>query len=229
MAFKRKKIKSKKTVGAKLKSTRLRKKLTLDNAEEETKVRLKYLQAIEADDWQKFPNKVYALGFIKQYARFLEMDEDETLKEFKQEFGEFKTVSIKKKKEKPIDSFVITPKLLIATISILAVIFIVGYIVFSARTIFRPPEIEIINPIAEAVSQKEITIEGKTAETAIVEINNQLVNVNEDGYFSQKVSLIEGVNNFEIKAKNRFGKENIETKKIFYTPQPLPMKTNINN
>ncbi len=224
MAFKRKKILQAKTVGNLLSRARRKKKLTLEQAENETKVRIKYLQAIESDNWQIFPNKVYVLGFVRRYARFLGLKEDEIVREFKREFGEYKTHPAKKTKKNSFwEDIVITPKLVTTFISIVLVLSVIGYIIFSARSVARPPKIEILSPADEVVSKKDITIEGKTDRAAIVEINGQLVSVDDNGYFSQKVSLEEGVNNFKIVSKKRFGREQAEEiKKIFYSPNPLP-------
>lgn len=225
MAFKRKQISQAKTVGYRLKKARQRGGLTLDQAEEETKVRIKYLQAIESDNWRIFPNRVYVLGFIRRYARFVGYDEEKILAEFKREFGEYRTQVKKPQKKRWIDEVVITPKLLVGVISAIVVLSVVGYIIFSVRLISQPPQIEIINPIVEAVDVKDVTIEGKTSETAVVEINGQLVSVDESGYFSQKVSLNEGVNNFKIISKNRIGPERTKELKLFYSINPLPSAT----
>ncbi len=225
MAFKRKKIKQAVTIGNRLKQARRKNKLTLEQAEEQTKVRIKYLQAIEQDNWNIFPNKVYVLGFVRRYARFIGLDEDKIVEEFKREFGEYSTHVKVAEKERWLDRIVITPKLLITFFSSLAVLAIIGYIIFSAKAISKPPEIEILSPATEAVTQREITIEGKTSSTAIVEINNQMVSVDDSGYFSQKVNLSEGINNFTIKSKNRIGRENTRELKLFYSPNPLPSAT----
>jgi len=225
MAFRRKKISQVKTVGYRLKKARQREGLTLEQAEDQTKVRIKYLQAIESDNWKIFPNKIYVLGFIRRYARFVGYDEEKILEEFKQEFGEYKTQVRKPQKKRWIDEIVITPKLLVGIISSIVVLAVIGYIIFSVRLISKPPQIEILSPIVEAVTDKDITIEGKTSQSAVVEINGQLVSVDERGYFLQKVSLNEGVNNFKIISKNRIGRENTKELKLFYSNNPLPSAT----
>ena len=225
MAFRRKQISQSKTVGYRLKKARQRKGLTLEQAEDETKVRVKYLQAIESDNWKIFPNRVYVLGFIRRYARFVGYNEEKILGEFKREFGEYRTQIKKPRKKRWIDEVVITPKILVGVISAIVVLAVVGYIILSVRAISQPPQIEIISPIVEAVDVKDITIEGKTSETAVVDINGQLVSVDENGYFSQKVSLNEGVNNFKIISKNRIGSESVKELKLFYSKVPLPSAT----
>jgi len=218
MAFKRKTIKSQQTVGSRLKTARKKLELTLEQAEEATKVRIKYLKAIEADNWSEFPSRIYVYGFVKRYADFLELDSEKVLEEFKSEFGQNKVSFISKGTNSFFDKIVVTPKFLIWTAVILVVGFLIGFIIVSTQQISKPPEIEIISPKEDVINVKDIVIEGKTLDTAVVEINGQLVNVDDKGYFQQKTALTEGINIFDIKSKSRVGKEQTKTIKILFSP-----------
>lgn len=218
MAFKRKTIKSQQTVGSRLKAARRKMELSLEQAEEATKVRIKYLKAIEADNWSEFPSRIYVYGFVKRYADFLEMDSSKVLEEFKTEFGQNKISFISKSTNSARSKLIITPKLIIWTSVIIVVGFLIGFIVVSTQKISKPPEIEILSPKDDVLNVKDIVIEGKTLDTAVVEINGQLVNVDDKGYFQQKTALSEGVNIFEIKSKSRVGKEQTKTLKILFSP-----------
>lgn len=63
-----------KELGRILKTTRESKGLTLDEIQERTKIRKRYLQAIEDGDLAILPGLVYARGFIKNYAEQLGLD-----------------------------------------------------------------------------------------------------------------------------------------------------------
>ncbi len=69
--------------GETLKNTRIQSGLTLEHIEEETKIRRLYLEAIENENFHILPPRVYAVGFVKRYARFLGLDENELVEEFK--------------------------------------------------------------------------------------------------------------------------------------------------
>jgi cytoskeletal protein RodZ len=56
---------------------------TLEFVEEETKIRKYYLEALENDHFSLLPPKIYASGFVKQYARILELDEKQIVDEFR--------------------------------------------------------------------------------------------------------------------------------------------------
>ena len=217
MAFKRKIINSQKTVGKKLKEARRKQKLTLEQAEETTKVRSKYLAAIEADRWREFPSRVYVLGFVKRYSEYLGLNSREILSEFNREFGSSPQIfTPRSRSEKPVERVIITPRLVIGIFIVIFVAGIIGYIVYSVNKFSKPPQIEITAPTAEIVDKKDIVIEGNTSDTAIVEINSQLVNVDDKGHFSQPVELTPGVNYFEVRSKSRLGEESTKVLKILY-------------
>lgn len=61
-------------VGNKLREARTRRKLTLQDVEAATKIRGRYLQAIENEDWDQLPGDVYARAFIRTYGSLLGLD-----------------------------------------------------------------------------------------------------------------------------------------------------------
>ncbi len=62
------------TMGEVLRESRYRLNVSLEEAEEYTKVRKKYLIALESDDYSELPAPVYARGFLQHYAEFLGID-----------------------------------------------------------------------------------------------------------------------------------------------------------
>ncbi len=61
--------------------------LSLDEAESVTKIRRRYLEAIEAGDFEQLPDGPPARGFIKNYARFLSLDGEQAIGDFEAEVG----------------------------------------------------------------------------------------------------------------------------------------------
>src|SRR3712207_7158750 len=51
--------------------------LTLDEAEQATKIRKRYLAGLEREDYGVLPDAVYARGFLKTYANYLGLDGEE--------------------------------------------------------------------------------------------------------------------------------------------------------
>ncbi len=63
-------------VGEVLKRTRTRRKLDIGTVEQHTKIRTKYLRALENEEWETLPGPAYAKGFLRTYAQFLGLDGD---------------------------------------------------------------------------------------------------------------------------------------------------------
>ncbi|ACV63864.1 transcriptional regulator, XRE family [Desulfofarcimen acetoxidans DSM 771] len=63
-------------IGAVLKRVREEKGLTLEQAEERTKIRRKYIEALENEKFEVLPGPVYVKAFIKTYARYLDLNGD---------------------------------------------------------------------------------------------------------------------------------------------------------
>jgi cytoskeletal protein RodZ len=74
-------------VGNKLREARARRKLSLHEVEAETKIRARYLQAIENEEWDQLPEDTYARAFIRTYGRSLGLDGDRLAEEHRRSRG----------------------------------------------------------------------------------------------------------------------------------------------
>src|SRR5919199_6369720 len=61
-------------IGALLERKRREKGLSLKEAEQATKIRTRYLEGLEREDYSMLPDAVYVHGFLKTYANFLGLD-----------------------------------------------------------------------------------------------------------------------------------------------------------
>src|SRR5690349_2149579 len=76
------------SIGDTLRRERLRRGLDLDKVAAETKIGRHQLEAIEANQFDRLPGDIFARSFIRQYARLLELDDEEILTELRQQFEE---------------------------------------------------------------------------------------------------------------------------------------------
>ena len=76
-------------IGNNLKEARLRRRVDLMDAENATKIRSKYLAALETEDFDILPGPVYARGFLRTYARFLGLNPQLYIDEYNARFGRF--------------------------------------------------------------------------------------------------------------------------------------------
>lgn len=69
------------TIGQQLKSARLDRNLSYEDVFKNIHLRIKYLEALEADDYSVMPSPVQGRGFLRLYAQFLEVDIDAILED----------------------------------------------------------------------------------------------------------------------------------------------------
>lgn len=72
--------------GSDLANIRNKKNLSLEDVFRITRIPLKYLKAIEADQWAVLPARVYLQGFIKNLAHAYKIPPQETLQKYLQHF-----------------------------------------------------------------------------------------------------------------------------------------------
>ncbi|AXH98762.1 helix-turn-helix domain-containing protein [Sporosarcina sp. PTS2304] len=74
-------------LGSRLKEARIAKGLTLDDLQNETKIQKRYLAGIEEEDFTSMPGAFYIRVFIKQYAEAVDVDAEEMLAIYQEEYG----------------------------------------------------------------------------------------------------------------------------------------------
>ena len=70
-------------VGEHLKKSRLKKKIDLKFVAEELNIQSNLLKRIENNDFSDHLDLVYLIGHIRAYAKFLDLNENEVVKQFK--------------------------------------------------------------------------------------------------------------------------------------------------
>jgi cytoskeletal protein RodZ len=73
------------TLGRTLATERLRQNLDLEEVAKVTRISPRFLHAIETDDFDQLPGRVFARNFVRQYAQFLNLDPDAALAQFYRE------------------------------------------------------------------------------------------------------------------------------------------------
>jgi cytoskeletal protein RodZ len=75
-------------IGPTLRKARTEKGIELSEVERVTKIRQRFLSAMEADRWEELPAPVYARSFLSTYARYLGLEEEPLLERYAETFGE---------------------------------------------------------------------------------------------------------------------------------------------
>ena len=76
------------TLPERLVEAREQKGVDVYRAERDTKIRVRYLQALEAGDYAELPGAVYTKGFLRNYALYLGLDPDDVVRQWRHEDGD---------------------------------------------------------------------------------------------------------------------------------------------
>ena len=144
------------TVGEMLRKSRLKQGKTLSDAAEELCIRKFYINAIENMDIANFPPLTYALGFIRSYAKYLNLNDDRIVALYRQAMNgdnDEKHSSESPKMETPAPRL----KHIILSLIGIAIIFVAWSVLPISKTVDDYPlEEEITVPKPEIITETVI-------------------------------------------------------------------------
>lgn len=225
--FTRKKVESL-TLGEKLRKLRTDSRMTLQDISRATRIQVKYLEFLESGEYEKLPADVYVRGFLRSYARYLNVDEEALVKLYERErniqenLGRETRVQTVQSSFAPL-SFVITSRSL-AMVGIFLLVFGAFYYLYREfRNFAAEPQLIVFEPKnGTVVDGQEVTVRGKTDKGSQVTLNDQGVFVDSEGVFSDTVPVRVGMNTVVIRTVNRFEKEKIVTISVESLPEEIP-------
>lgn len=207
-SFRIKKISS--DIGDRLRDVRLEKDLTLAECCLKCNIPMKYLKALEDEDWKSLPGEIYLKSFLKKYCSFLGLNFKIYLnKYYKKNLNSFDESRNKKVSRKKVILEHINPKNLRIFLGGFVILFFIIYIFSRIDSYIKPPELVIFQPKENLITSDNLTtIIGKTKKEAMVYINGEIIDVSESGDFSIDVKLKYGLNKFDIITKRKHGRPN---------------------
>jgi len=218
------------TLGEKLKKIRSDRRVSLGEISRVTRIPVKYLEYLDAGNYEKLPVDVYVKGFLRSYAEYLGIDEKILIRLYEKEKGIRKNLDKDKPKEKPrqpisVSYFAITPRLVIIILMALLLGGGLFYLYKEIGSFSDAPRLIVLSPENNSsISDNSVSIEGLTDSDAKIFINDQPIPVNDEGRFQETVTLQSGANPLNIKAINRFNKETLQvvTVQADYEPEIVP-------
>ena len=210
---------------------RERKGVDLYRAERDTKIRARYLAALERGDWRELPGAVYTKGFLRNYALYLGLDPDEILLQWRSERGDDRpsepVIVVPRPIQAPARGFTFSPGIVVAFLLVVGVIAFTAYLALQLLRFAKPPTVAVTDP-ASAVSTVEdsttsYTLRGTSTAGAIVLVSTPgvdpvRVTVAPDGTWSVDIDLRRGRNQFDITATDpETGKQAEQPRRVFIT------------
>ena len=181
-------------VGEFLKRNRIKNKLNLSKVSKELNISKYFLEDIENDHFPDYIDKVFLIGHIRTYAKYLDLDDNKVVERFKIQIS-YNSANLTQEVSKPInsDSFVSIPRILsIASIFI----FIFGFYVIFLRENNLEPQYAMTPSVPENLlpNLEEAEMELSIEKNEIAEMNKQKENLIEsfdpDGLYTNTSSAI---------------------------------------
>jgi cytoskeletal protein RodZ len=208
------------TVGEVLQKQREKLGKSLEQVALDTKIQPRFIKYIEDDDFKKFDSSVYAQGFIKIYAKYLDLDEERILAIYRRSVPEkySKDYTLRETESKTVRRINITPQTLAIVLSVLFLTAILSYIGYQVYQFQSPPEITILSPEDQtSVDVNEVEVKGVIDTNSSLFINENPIDIDQEGNFLYTLDLNPGVNLITIQAKkNNSTQESVETLNITY-------------
>jgi cytoskeletal protein RodZ len=212
-------------------AARERKGVDLYRAERDTKIRARYLGALERGDYKELPGAVYTKGFLRNYALYLGLDPDEVLDHWRRERGEARdtapVIAVPRPIAAPRQGLTFSPSVLVVALLTVFVLAFGAYLAIQVLRFAKPPSIAVTDPSAAVISVDEsttsYTLRGTTLPGATVSISTpgrdpSQVTAGPDGDWTSDVDLRRGRNQFDISAIDPdTGKRSEETVRRFIT------------
>jgi cytoskeletal protein RodZ len=200
-----------KTVGQLLHAARKSKGLSLDQLSSLTKIDVKYISALEDDNYSSLPSETFVKGFIRNLSIRLDCNPDELISIFRRDYR-IPAEGSKTIRRKQISGFGNLTSSHVLPFILGGIVFTV-YLIFQFRAILSPPKLDIVRPSSGSVLVSPIEIEGTTDVDASISVGNDIqAKPDNSGHFLVRVSLPIGETTLEIKSVNRFSRT--ATKKI---------------
>lgn len=200
-------------IGTELKTKRNEKEQTLSEVSKQTKINIKYLEAIESGEFQHLPRGVYGKNFIQEYALFLGINPKKIIELYESEYvekNEGNKHNLFVKKVSKTHHFLTIPRIIKNSIIIFVVVVCSLYLGYYINNILTPPELVLINLTEDkTINFHVINIKGKTDKEAEVFINDEIVLIDNEGNFEKEINLKNGLNVVSVEAQKKYSKKRI--------------------
>jgi len=140
-------------------AARDRKGVDLLRAERDTKIRARYLAALERGEYRELPGAVYTKGFLRNYAIYLGLDPEDVLRQWRRERGD--QVGIEpavvppKLILEPTRPLAFSPSVVVAALMTFGVVLFGAYLAVQLLRFAKPPTVTVTTPATALVEVDE--------------------------------------------------------------------------
>jgi len=174
------------SLGEKLKAARTEKGLTFDQISRETNILIRYLEALETENFAVFPGEPYVIGFLKNYGAYLDLDVQKLI-------SLYRALRIQEQPI-PVEQLLVHPpkfpKFIIPTAAALLFICGLGWGIFYILSNRQKKPVEVV-PVSRQPA--EYVMEGNSMERRFYRSDSVLIPIDTDMYKLELANLGEVV------------------------------------
>ncbi len=225
-------------LGTVLRTAREARFIDLARVERDTKIRVRYLSALERGDYRDLPGSVYTRGFLRNYGLYLGLDPEYLIDLYRLESGIAAERPSMPSPPRPMSErqgrpLVVSSGAITATILTILVLALVAYVVGELLIFSGTPDLRITDPAADLLAYEgtEYTIRGVTEPNSTITTQglrqNPGTTADAEGAFSVRVGLVPGANVITLVANDPLtGRNSAEVRRtitvVTATPSQVP-------
>jgi cytoskeletal protein RodZ len=194
-------------------AARERKGVDLYRAERDTKIRARYLAALERGEYRELPGDVYTKGFLRNYALYLGLDPEEVVGQWRRERGDAAAaqkavLTVPRPIATPRRGLQFSPGIIVAALLTILIAGVAVWLGVQVQRFAKPPSLTMTSPREATLQLDETatsyTFEGKSIPGATISIEmaggSRQVSADSTGAWSATVDVRRGRNTFTIDA-----------------------------
>ena len=193
-------------------AARERKGVDLYRAERDTKIRARYLGALERGEYRELPGDVYTKGFLRNYALYLGLDPEEIVGQWRRERGDGAParpiLTIPRPIAQPRPGLQFSPGIVVAALLTILIAGVGVWLGLQVMRFAKPPTLALTNPREATVeldqSATSFTFAGTSIPGATITVDmaggSRQASADSTGAWTLTVDLRRGRNEFKIDA-----------------------------
>ncbi|HEY7131566.1 MAG TPA: RodZ domain-containing protein [Candidatus Limnocylindrales bacterium] len=200
------------TLPERLYAARERKGVDLYRAERDTKIRARYLAALEQGEYGEMGGDVYIKGFLRNYATYLGLDPEEVIAQWRKERGNAPTarqvIATPKPIAQPRPGLQFSPGVVVAALLTILIAAIGVWLGVQVMRFAKPPTLEVTSPREATMQLSEdatsYTLAGTSIPGATISVElaggTRQTSADSTGEWTMPVDLRRGRNEFKVDA-----------------------------
>ena len=214
-------------------AARERKGVDLYRAERDTKIRARYLAALERGEYRELPGDVYTKGFLRNYALYLGLDPDEVVNQWRRERGDSgptkALLTVPRPIAQPRPGLQFSPGIVVAALLTILIASVGIWLGVQVMRFAKPPTLAITSPREATIEVDQtattFTFEGKSIPRATITVEmaggSRTTSADSTGAWSLTLDLRRGPNEFKFDATDPDTGKHAETPAMIVITVPI--------